>query len=335
MTKTKQHWGILALCIATILIVASVQLHWFNNISGAAAIVSECETKKIGERAACFDSKILKAIDQNPDQTDTILTGLWKLSIDGKISEDARIFSDVAHEAGMLLAEKNIPLLRAFSWCGESFKQGCMHGVIMEYIDRNYPGEVESKKFQSLCKTFSNPLFKNNCLHGVGHELAAKGKKNLVSVLKLCQNIARDQIEKSACEGGVLMEFSKGTMGSGQHSHEAVGKMDLPCDKLPENFKMVCYGAAGSYRQYNPGEEKFSTTYNFCTSIPSSYIFQGMLGVSERVILATAENAGRALAICRDLSEDQQKMCLTSMIQVSKTQFANQSLTNTLEKSAL
>ena len=58
-----------------------------------------------------------------------------------------------------------------------------------------------------------------------------------------------------------------------------------------------------------------------------------MLGVSERAIIATAENAERSYALCSSLlSNEAEAKCLDSLISVSKTQFDNKILTSKLEE---
>jgi Trm5-related predicted tRNA methylase len=55
-----------------------------------------------------------------------------------------------------------------------------------------------------------------------------------------------------------------------------------------------------------------------------------MLAVSERAIIATAENAEKALTLCEELKKDEINHCLDSLIQVSQTQFDNPELTSQL-----
>ena len=178
----------------------------------APKILNECQMNTLRNRQSCLANKILAEIDKNPSETDNIFTGLWQLAIVGKLQEDPRMFSDITHVVGMMLAEKDINLVRAFSFCGKTFKQGCMHVYVMESVDHKYPQDVDVKTLKNMCEVFTDPVYKNNCIHGVGHELAAKIKENLPTVLELCKNFTSKDAQY-ACESGVLMEFTKGTAG--------------------------------------------------------------------------------------------------------------------------
>jgi len=265
------------------------------------------------DRVNCLNNKIISYISKYPDRTGKIFETFWDLEKSGKLSDDPRIFSDTAHEAGMILADNNISIDKALIFCGTAFKQGCIHGAVMEYIDGKYPSGIEESKLFDLCRTISseNHIY-INCLHGVGHELAAKNKTPIQTVLGLCGSLSDE--ERFACESGVLMEYSKGTAGSGMHSHMLIGKKDLPCSELDEKYKSVCYASAGSYRQYEPAHEEFSKSYNFCFSIPKEYTNDCLTGLSERAILASAENQQKLNIICEKLeSEDNKSACIRSI----------------------
>jgi hypothetical protein len=285
------------------------------------------------ERKTCFESQILTTINDYPKETDNIFTGLWALAVEGKISDDPRIFIDAAHEAGMMLESAKISLPTAFTYCGTTLKQGCMHGYVMEYIDDTYPKQINPKTLKTICEHIGDPLSKINCIHGLGHGLAAKIQKDLTSVLATCKDIAETPIEFSACESGIFMEYTKGTAGSGRHTHQPIGTISLPCDTLPDQYQRTCIASEGAYRQYNQGHEDFKTTYDYCLSHKQEYIPSCMMAVSERAIMSTAENADKAMALCNQLDQKEQiSLCLGSMIKVSKTQFDNKNLTAKLQE---
>lgn len=299
----------------------------------AAQIATECAPEITQQaRKNCYESKILLAINQDPTKTNKIFTDFWNLAVEQKISDDPRIFLDPVHEAGMVLQSLKIPLEEAFAYCGTTFKQGCMHGYIMEYIDDAYPNEIDPKTLKKVCENLEDPLSKINCIHGLGHELTAKIKKDLSEVLPSCKDIAENTSEISACESGIFMEYTKGAPGTGNHSHNAVGLVPLPCYKLPAEYQKTCIASEGAYRQYNPGHEDFKTTYNFCLSSDPQYTPLCMLAVSERAIIATAENPEKAIALCKELKNNEITLCLDSMIKVSKTQFDNKNLTAKLQE---
>lgn len=302
-------------------------------IALAQKIAEECAPEITQQaRKNCYESKILTAINQDPTKTNKIFTDIWDLAVKQKITDDPRIFLDPAHEAGMMLASKKIPLEEAFAFCGTTFKQGCMHGYIMEYIDDTYTKEADLKSFKAVCENIKDPLSKINCIHGLGHELTAKIKKDLPEVLVSCKDIAENPSELSACQSGISMEYTKGKPSTGNHSHNAVGLVRLPCTTLPDEYKKTCIASEGAYRQYNPSHEDFKTTYNFCLSNDAEYIPSCMLAVSERAVIATAENAEKEIALCNQLKNEHRPLCIDSLIQVSITQFNNKNLTAKLQE---
>jgi len=98
------------------------------------------------------------------------------------------------------------------------------------------------------------------------------------------------------------MEYSRGTAGSGAHSHEPVGKLALPCESLAQKYKATCYAAAGSYDQYAPGSRSFDRAYAMCETVPATYREDCFNGVSERALVAYAQNSVRLDAMCESLT---------------------------------
>jgi len=298
----------------------------------AFEISEDCQLDATSDRQHCISLKIYEEIDHNPEQTGPLFDAFWHLAVSGDIEDDPRIFSDMVHEMGMVLVQKDISVGDAFSYCGESFKQGCMHGVIMEYVDVHYQNDIGPGGLIEICDDFENVMENDNCLHGVGHMLAAKIDSPLESVLGECERAESSLREVRACESGVLMEYSKGDAGSGFHSHAPTGSIELPCDTVDESYKSVCYGSAGSYRQYHPNQEPFFSSYTFCASALAPYDFHCMLGVSERGIIATAKDPARTYNLCDGLDGKARSLCVESLVQVSRTQFGDEYLAGGLEE---
>jgi hypothetical protein len=293
-------------------------------------VVNQCPASSQEIRHTCYTEHILLTAEHQPAQTGRVLNGLRQLSVDGRLQDDPRGYSDVAHEAGMLLEYKKVDIQTAYADCGYSFKAACMHGYVMDEVDDHYPGDAGLQKALGLCTVFKDFPEKSNCIHGLGHEIAARTTAGLGAALDRCGVFSPDM--QPACQSGVMMEYTKGTAGSGHHSHLPVGRLKLPCPDLAQNYQAVCYSASASYRQYYPNEEAFATTYDYCTAAPSQYVVGCMMGVSERVIIATAENGAKARAVCNAL-KDQKTTCLKAMIATSKQQFTSPKLTNELEGS--
>lgn len=273
-----------------------------------------CDYFALVKKEDCLEQSIGALIVQFPTQTKNILQNTWNLLKEEKISADPRIFSDIAHEAGMILIQKKFSLAQAFTACGYTFKQGCIHGAVMEYIDTVYQKNISASSLFKVCKPFVlNSLLYTNCLHGVGHELTAKLNAPLSTLLHECDRFTHIQ-EQDACASGIFMEYSKGTAGSGEHSHETVGRVALPCDKVDEPYKDVCYASAGSYRQYTPGQESFTASFQFCLEVPSASRESCLSGLADRVWFAGAGKHKKVETLCKSLeSVELQSACLGAL----------------------
>ena len=264
-------------------------VHQIFNDQDALHLSAECGNGKSTHRAECLQTKIISHITRFPSETGNIFQIFWELEKKGKLTDDPRIFSDIVHEAGMSLIDSGLPLDKVLSFCGTTFKQGCIHGAVMEYIDTAYPSEMNPLILFDMCHTISQDhTIYINCLHGIGHELAAKSKAAIQDIVHMCDPLSYE--DRFACASGVLMEYSTGTTGSDFHSHTPIGKKELPCSDIDDTYKAVCYAGAGSYRQYEPMQESFSKSYEFCFHVPKEYVQHCMIGLSERAFLAAAEN---------------------------------------------
>lgn len=211
----------------------------------------------------------------------------------------------------MHLVETNTPLAEAISLCPLSFRGGCIHGVIMEYLDT-----VQSENISTWPKTVCEPFKKTsivykNCFHALGHEFAAKSKENLNGMLLLCKNVPSGY--RSDCLYGVLMEFSKGESGSGRHLEIPVGKYTPSCEPLEEDFKITCYTSVGFYGQYEADGESLETTYKKCELLPEIYKQYCFEGIAGALLFSEATDRGSASLRCKVLPSKFINICLTSI----------------------
>ena len=280
-------------------------------------ISKECQLHNKKETQSCFSGKILSHIKDDPSSAREVFDVIWKLLENSGISEDARIFSPIIHDVGMLLIEKKIPLTQAISYCSFTFRGGCLHGVVMEHID-GMGSDVDVRTLVKKCDSLiafqdkNNDDIFSNCTHALGHEFAAKTKGSLNNILLLCDTVP--VYVRDSCLYGVFMEYSKGGSGEGFHSEKPVGRKELPCRDLDKSFKRVCYASSGFYRQYEIDTEPFEATYRFCMKdVPDEYRRDCFDGVRSALLFSQANVVKRADAVCRTLSKDVEKYCLDSV----------------------
>lgn len=313
--KRKIVWTLVS---GIILIVFGIILQCFHNDKEAfiLKISSQCERNSVPERQDCLRKNILNYVDKNPTATKELFDSIWKLLVQGEIPDDARIFSPIMHDAGMVLASKNFSLEEAMKECGLNFRGGCIHGVFMEYVDRNYKN-VDADFLIKECYLLKYKIVINsdsilkNCMHGVGHELVANMKGTLNDTLRLCNKLP-DTLARD-CVYGVFMEHSTGEAGSGRHSEKPVGRNEPDCSSVDPSFQKICYTSLGFYKQYEVDSEPWVDTYRFCESLPSKNRQDCFNGVGGALLFSNAFVKERTDAVCKSLPQDIQNYCLESM----------------------
>jgi len=306
------------LFIAFVIVSAGVAVFAYSIFSSqqsggslASVILARCTDTQKEKLIECMSKEILASVMQNPQTTGELFDDIWKLLQTGKLQMDPRYFSPLAHDAGMAMVQVGIPVEKILAYCGESFYQGCMHGAVMEYGDMIFSATSEPQEFISFCDPFKIHTTKYlNCLHGIGHEIVVKIHKPLNELLEYCPSV--DDYSKSACVSGILMEYSKGEVGAGMHSHKKIYTQELPCGSLKERYKSICYASAGAYRQYEVDSESFEDSYQFCKSVPEQYRNSCLMNLSERVEFIYAGNPKKAKRVCEELTGESQYTCLES-----------------------
>ncbi len=271
--------------------------------------VNECKKFYKNDQVSCFKNKVLSKLDQSPSSAGDLLYAIWRAPQTNNLIVDLRAFSPLAHEVGMELANKNIALEGAINYCGHSFKDACIHGVIMEYIDKNYFGNTPASDFIGLCNSLSlNERQYKNCAHAIGHELRAKVLGSDTAIVVLCDYFKNQY--RFACASGVFMEASTGNSGTGYHSHAAVGKTSFDCLKILLDYRHICYSSAGSYRQYEASREPWQETFKFCSHAPKIYQADCFAGADERLLMAKSGRQAEAEKVCINLGQEEKTGCM-------------------------
>lgn len=299
MRLNKTAWAVL-------IFIFLAALLFFNKNNSTSKIVDSCKNSNY-KQIKCIEDKILTETDKDPKQTGALLKSLW-LSKDQSL--DLRAFSPLAHQVGMSLAGKPIDLSEAIIDCGQSFKDACVHGVIMEYIDKHFFVSKTEPKFLHLCNSLKaqvNQRQYKDCVHAIGHELRAKILGTNNQVLIWCSNFSGFF---SACAGGVFMEASKGNNGIGYHSDEPVGRAAINCNQIPSIYKHACYFSIGSYRQYEVRAELWKETFRLCSYAPVLYKNDCYGGIDERLLMSKGGSQEAASNFCLSLEPTEQPGCL-------------------------
>jgi hypothetical protein len=264
-----------------------------------AHLLQGCRTTRAQPYVVCVNAAVLQYSYEHPHETTTLLDYIAVHGRDGEPAVDLRLLSATAHYVGMELSVLPLTLRQGLGDCGDAFKAACMHGFVMERLDRvSGRGHPLVRTFLSYCQPIqSDGDADNNCLHGVGHELWARTSLGLNATLRLC-DLLHTADNRSACWSGVLMEYSEGNPVKGRHGHRPAGRRPLPCGSLAPRFQPACTYAEASYRQYVPGWESPRTTYARCDTAATAYRLRCMMLVSERLLIARADEPQLADATC-------------------------------------
>ena len=277
-----------------------------------ARVLESCRDSRAPRYLNCVNAAVLEYAYRHPQTTGALLGYVSEHAAHGGRNVDLRRLSDTAHYAGMELAARHLGLGQALGDCGDAFKAACMHGFVMDKLDRaQLPRAGLVRGLLDFCLPVKHDSgYFENCLHAVGHELWARTRLSLNDTLALCDALQR-ATDLTACWSGVLMEYSKDDPVRGRHAHTPAGKRTLPCGSLASRFQAVCTYAEASYRQYIPGWEPPRVTYERCAAAAPAYRLRCMTLVSERLLIARAGSARLADSVCAQLPSDR-ALCLRS-----------------------
>jgi len=294
---------LLLIAVAVVLGCAAVTLGQGSNAPYAHLLGSCRSSHGAGTHAqpyvSCVNAAVLQYSYEHPGETATLLHYVAVHGRDGERVVDLRLLSATAHYVGMELSVLPLTLRQGLGDCGDAFKAACMHGFVMERLDRTHAhGSPLIRGLLGYCRAVQGDTDAYaNCLHGVGHELWARTRLSLARTLELCDRLPGAS-GRSACWSGVLMEYSEGNPVKGRHGHRPAGRRPLPCGALAARFQPTCTYAEASYRQYVPGWESPRTTYARCDTAAPAYRFGCMTLVSERLLIARAYEPQLADAAC-------------------------------------
>jgi len=253
----------------------------------------------------CISDLGVKLTTDDPKVADEFQQSLLKLVAQGKVSNDAREFSDLVHDLGMQIASSNLPLSDKLKACGSTFKYACFHGILMQEMESMSVGDLVDFCAGSLFTSL--PAWRANCLHAFGHTLATREPGGLVAAAKSCNyDNASDLM---ACVSGVLMEYSRGGLGKSEHSHEPVYTVPLDCSDFSDyDYQRVCFASVGSYRQYAANFEDFTTTAEICNAA-GEFAQVCQQASWERLFLARGYSQSKSIEKCAELPSELNDAC--------------------------
>lgn len=295
--------------LALIVFIGALIFFKHNKPPVPSILLTTCKDMISEKIATCVENFAYSAVQKDPSQAGKILDELWS----GEFGLDLRLFSPLAHNLGMTLTDQNVELVSAIKFCGQSFKGACAHGVVMEYVDKNFPPHFSATAFIKLCDSLQSQTQMTekqykNCIHGVGHELRAKLISPNEQVVKECDYFQPQ--DRNACASGVFMEASKGNQGLGSHSDSPVGKVQFDCSKVGQQYQLICYSSLGSYMQYEADSPSFAETFQLCSSLSETSRTYCFAGTNERLLMSKSGSINLAIEFCKTLPPNEIQDCL-------------------------
>jgi hypothetical protein len=314
MAKTKAKNWVLPM-LAVIGVVFATFGYFYHNSRQLHPVVRQCKQQL--DYSMCLKARMWSFSINHPAQTGVMLSSVYSQARQVR-PIDLRDMSETAHEIGMALAQKNSYSLKtAVKYCGLSFKGACLHGFIMEELEKPSVEALYSTNLINYCgnlraKDTADNIEYLNCLHGVGHELWVKNSLPLGATLSLC-NPLPDLATKSACMSGELMEYSKDSPRIGLHSHNKAGIKELPCSDLSDKTQLsVCYATAGSYGQYESSTQPLQITMQYCLGAPNAYKNVCLNEVFSQLLFGTGGDKTAAFRLCSPLPAEYATVCRVS-----------------------
>jgi hypothetical protein len=237
----------------------------------------------------------------NPASIKKFFKEAWQLAREQKLQEDPRIFFEPIHEAGMALVQNERSLQSTLKYCPQEFRQGCIHGVVMEYMRQHK--EISNEQMLHQCTSLDEnktpELLRLNCIHGIGHGILYKGN-SLEEGIAFCNTIP-DKNDAIACAGGALMEHSRADMH--------IGTKDIDCTPYTDTLRLTCIYYKYRHKQIHPIQTPFAQTLSECATLPDIENYMCTLGVSEEIVFATGGNLKKITQLCATASA-QKDLCL-------------------------
>jgi len=155
--------------------------------------------------------------------------------------------------------------------CHSGFLHGAMEAFIAQVGQKDLIKEVSK-----LCQSFNTDFGKFECLHGIGHGLAAYEDYNIPAALDLCKKLSSDYGRRS-CYGGIFMENIMVDEGRGAikgHKTNWVSNDPLfPCSGVDKDYfvQYECYQMQTS-RMLHMFDYKFSLISSECQNAPQDMV---------------------------------------------------------------
>lgn len=160
---------------------------------------------------------------------------------------------EVAHGVGRFIAERSEVSASLLARCPGSFRAGCFHGLLEQYVADQGP-DVPDSLVARICLEPAldsvAPMVRSECAHGLGHGLLARHRHALDAGVGACGALGREDL-RVECTDGVFMEFVAANFRTRPQGDAAaqdddapryrLSRPDWPCSGVAEADRPSCW----------------------------------------------------------------------------------------------
>lgn len=215
--------------------------------------------------------------------------------------------SEECHRAAHLVGKHAYQIFKnnAFQWHAVAYDAACNSGFFHGAMDelRKNGGSVEG-----VC---DNSPMSFKCAHDIGHSLMAAGDYQLYDVLKKCEALSEDLLNREECFRGTFMENADGGINRQiGHGSKYLSEDPLyPCAEIPEKYRSACWQfAMGRFAVLY--DKNYTAMLNACARIPAPHDQMCFSSVGSVVAFERRENINNIAGLCLEAAAEKGKtMC--------------------------
>lgn len=203
---------------------------------------------------------------------------------------------------------------------GKIFKEGnttCWSGFYHGALEKAFSRSENLPKTAAELCTVKNGVTGSflyyQCLHGLGHGLAARFDNEIYQALDVCKTLA-DSYQQNSCYGGVFMENYVANPEVG-HSSKYLDNNDpiAPCNKVEQIYKYNCYQLV-SIQILKLNGYNFGQAFQTCESAEKDFISVCYQSVGRDISGYTAEDPVRAVNFCAEGNSIAETECIKAVV---------------------
>lgn len=190
---------------------------------------------------------------------------------------------------------------------------GFYHGTIEAFF-KQYGVKNLQQNLNFICKGITEEFFVHQCMHGIGHGLAAWTDYDLPKSLEYCNLLPREN-NRASCRTGVFMENIVGGLSQDHRSQYLSDDPHFPCTVVKEGYKQDCYFLQTD-RMIQLASNGFETVAQNCSEISEDFKYNCYSSMGRTISGRYKYKPSEAIAECQHISDPEyRKNCIGAIAQ--------------------